>query len=339
MKDDIIASGTGPNPFGAIIAPSGTGKSQLPFVLRSMKMNCLWFNMSVWAVIFGQGQRIYKANMSLSQAFSVALNKDLAELNGERFVLSNSSVEKSHYLTSSTLLTCSDFVCVTPDGKTQSVSDYPLRSIGLIMQLITELVSENPEINGVYDNHRDQDYVFKYEAMSLREFQSATRVFRETESLPIVFLDEFNFGASTADKELKVFTRNLLRQMGLVCFTMGTDSEAATLADDVSLESSISGQSSVIPWVYVIHHLPKATPETIPGYQRFRERTEHLRGWTAFREWMLSLPSTIPLILKVAFEVFAGSTRSKTLSESDYGYYDDARSYLFQILHSEIPFR
>lgn len=266
-------------PFIWVFAPSGSGKTQLAYSLNAAGCKCTYLVMDTR----GNAQDIYAASRSVSARFKKCIQLDLDILQKIHADLSAGPRSQENRLLQEewdeALKSCALFG-LDPNVK--------LMAIGLIDALI-EAGDLEPAAT------------IDYDPMSLNQFLNK---YSARDDIPCVCLDEFNLNSW---KDQRILARNLIRALGLVCITMGTNSTAANIISTVALGTWGSSDSlrKPIPWVYVVNCLPKPAFESFPIsaiYKNAIRSLENSEEWKPFFDWIESVPTRIPRFFRHALE-------------------------------------
>lgn len=211
----------GYKPFFAIIAPSGSGKTQLPFTLSAA--------IPLVHISFGFSQPIYEHLESCSRAFIDALTYDMVthNLGADVSCRNISSPAFRHKLRACAAI--SFFLGVNPP----------------IECTVEELKTRVADMNA-----KERPIFFLDEAIP----KSPTGHISSTSAGEG---EETRVNSGTVDENILRYARNLLRVVGLVVVLMGTDATAANLMS-IAVGSRMGEDLSPI-WCTVITKLPLPT--------------------------------------------------------------------------------
>lgn len=268
VKMDIKAQREGntsmSSPFIWVVAPSGSGKTQLAYTLNANGCNCIYFVMDTSS----EAQFIYQSSRDISKTLKKCIANDISTL--------TKNLENESDLIS-TIMSCS------------FLTDYGgiyLETIGFIHSLL----SRNTENSTI-----------EYRPMSYIEFEDNWRpqwlAGPNANDMPCVIIDEFSL-ADGDDQKMHLFSRNIIRALGLVCIVMGTNSHAGNLVKPVSLGKvgSVCVGVAPRPWVYVVHRLPRVSfahtaPVLAAKYSAAVASFKNDAKWARFFQWLEGTPA------------------------------------------------
>jgi hypothetical protein len=321
VQPQVMIRKYGISPYIAVIASSGSGKSQLPFSLAARNIACIRFVMESGTP--QADQPIYQSCRSFSTYFHDCLEDDIVTL--KRNGVNN--------------------VCSTEIFKRFSILKLPLRTIGFLQQVIDGVL--HGTLDGLNDDFTHQSDTLKCGPISFQQFEAfakkmASEMVRTKKKfeMPVIFLDEYNMSKNELDKHpensLYIFARNLVRLLGLVCVTMGTDSVALNLINLPSPGSTRSrcGEAGPVPWVYVVHQLPAATLNSIPGAKDILKDLSQIAELKPLAEYLCRLPCPNPWFLTLCFRYLERLLKSRrrafVLVDVLYGMISFARDIIFR---------
>lgn len=232
--------------FIALIAPSYTGKTQLPFSFPSIRP--LYFVMIDPMDNYG-GQRIYKNYYDFYRILNSCAQRDLMEL--------------GH----ADIKDITRFINAISTSKlTKSRSTFRSNTLGFIWALMED---------GERLRAKDADWMRYYTVRTgwrsnIRVSPLTIDAFNEfiltLDNDYFVFLDEFHEGGWC------VYIRNLLRCTSLMCVVASTNSKISNLAGTASVQSSASRSEGIrIIWAAIITKLPPAVHDLITEAYQIKE--------------------------------------------------------------------
>lgn len=306
-------------PFISILAPSGTGKTQLAL---SMNQNgCANIHLLAFDPKQPNLQTIYSAVQSISFSFHEQISRDLlllTELKDGLVDLTTGldSVEKEFMKGELVdLISTCRFIIPFKDTK--------LYTVGFLHFILTKRQEHLNDPKGkvweeyLFGNRVKEDMP----AMTPADFAETWAPMRK--GMPSVILDEF--GLTNQNRTRLLYARNLIRALSIVCITMGTDSKASNLIDPSALGTEQSSVNSTPnqPWVYVVHRLPRTKVSAVPGFEEFKTVSaaflaslpttegDSIRiDWIAFFDWIENgLSTSFPRFLRFGFEGLCGYLR------------------------------
>lgn len=227
-------------PFITILAPSGTGKTQLAFSMNQHGCPCV--HLLSFDPVSADIQDIYSACFRLSHNFHEQINADIVLLGKlYRELIDDSSLSQGDKNIMKIDVTSLVSTCkmVIP------FEHVRLHTVGFLNAILKKRL----------DYHRDcqidkslpawEQYLFHskskltFSAMTPVEFSREWA--RKLQEMPCVILDEFDL--RRGNKTHLLYARNLMRAISIICITMGTNSKAANLVDPSALGSENSAFS------------------------------------------------------------------------------------------------
>ena len=268
-------------PFGAIVAPSGSGKTMLVEVLKQLGIRCVKLVLGD-AGLEESPQPINLSTYSLSRIFVEAVRKDIDKLRAEG-------------VSDNQLNSCNLYYAILDVNDSEiPVKDIPLATLGLLHNIM--MLEDLSQLDG---------QILSDDLRIVTEMTFAVCRSKVPSNAPIFFLDEFNLSNRSNPVEM-VFARNILRALGLVCITMGTDSTSTNLFRQTSTGSNFSRDGKTtndIVWVYVITHLPHPSTRSL-GIDSLAEDFPLIQEgpYKELIEWIKSVPCCNPWFMEVTLE-------------------------------------
>lgn len=287
VEEDCLETSNPNNPFIAVLAPSGSGKTQLAFALDILRPVVR----ITFSVPSHTRQAVYNGSGGLGQEIIHAANVDFVE--GLRNTKANA--RSCNFL--------KEFSNITK-----------LKLAGFLKELIgIRLDPSKAHLIQKFDERFD----IVYNSCTVGEL---VEYIQKYATKPVMILDEFHRKYENDDDwPCMIYCRNLIRTVGLVCIVMGTDSSAKNVIETAGADSGNIIEGAPKPWVYVVHELPKClvkpislsttkiSRSTFPDYNEMAQLFLSLpiglkHRYVKLVHWITKKPSIRPLTLTLAFE-------------------------------------
>jgi hypothetical protein len=222
-------------PFLIVDAPSGSGKTQLPFALEARGLT-VYHLICNKAVLGSSMQPIYRKFKRTSLALLESLEYDFQVL------LKSSALPIEGQLYELDRLGCDQLKSYQRDLRT--------------VQFLFDLFTNGAMTSGSSGVAATAPEPSSFTVSALADWVDALKTQVGAKNVPIVFLDEATGGNDRSKAYIRLM-RNILRCIGVVAILMGTNSCAGNL---ITYSTASRGDKKL--WCFLITKLPRLTAET-----------------------------------------------------------------------------